>query len=104
MNSTYTISLHALNEFSMLARISLCFSRRRIKIQGFEMTHNEVGPALFRIVFKSDGQCTTQLIKQLRKIIDLHDIAINEGDLLSSKKPRELAVESFGVCKEAGFG
>ena len=108
MISTYTISLHALNEFGVLARISLQFSRRRIKIERFEMIDNETGPALFRIVFKSD-ECVSQLIKQLRKIIELHDIAINEGDLFLSKKPTEVATAQHDLYgnylhEKVGFG
>ena len=74
----YTIRIHALNDLGVLPRITLHFSRRRLKIDRFEMVDaGDQGLARFNIVLGCDACTAEQLIKQLQKIIGLQDISLS---------------------------
>lgn len=95
----YTICLHALNDLGVLPRITLHFSRRRLKIDRFEMVDaGHQGLARFNIVLGCDAFTAEQLIKQLQKIIGLQDISVS----LSANTP-EGAVRQKGYPSVAEF-
>jgi len=77
----YTITLHALNDFATLPRITLVFSRRRLKFQRFEMNDTEgSGIAQFTITLQCSADTAQRLIKQLYKIVEVMDVAISEAN------------------------
>lgn len=81
MKHTYTISLHALNGFTVLPRLALVFSRRRLKIERLEMVDSDNrGVAHFNIVLKCDGSMAEKLIKQIQRIVEVIDVMISEGN------------------------
>ena len=74
----YIICLHALNDLGVLPRITLHFSRRRLKIDRFEMIDaGDQELARFNIVLGCDASTAAQLIKQLQKIVGLKDISVS---------------------------
>ena len=74
----YIICLHAFNDLGVLPRITLHFSRRRLKIDHFEMVDADgQGVARFNIVLGCDAFAAAQLIKQLQKIVGLQIISVS---------------------------
>jgi acetolactate synthase small subunit len=83
MRHTYTISVNAVNGLSVLPRIALVFSRRRLKIGRLRMHESEVhGLAHLDIVLDCDQKTTLGVIQQLRRIVEVADISVSHGDEL----------------------
>ena len=88
MNHTYTISLNAINGLSVLPRIALVFSRRRLKIDHLRMHESPIhGLAHLDIVLDCDQNTTVRLIQQLRRIVEVADISVSHGDELANGSP-----------------
>ena len=88
----YAICLHALNDLGVLPRITLYFSRRRLKIDRFEMIDaGEQGLARFNIVLGCDASTAEQLIKQLQKIIGLQDISLSTTESTARQETYPIA-------------
>lgn len=82
MNNLYTLSLRTQQGFAVLPRIALHFSRRRLHIERLSMDNSDELTE-FTIVFASDSQSVAKLIQQLRRVVELRDIAFSEGDALA---------------------
>ena len=75
----FIIYAQTLDSYSVLPRIALYFSRRRLRIDRLEMHADEDDRAMrFRIELRCDGATIERLVKQLRRIVELEDIVARE--------------------------
>jgi acetolactate synthase I/III small subunit len=77
----YTIVVFTENNFGLLNRITIIFSRRRINIESMTVSETErKGISRFTIVIVLDNNLIKPLIKQIRKIIGVLSVFQNEED------------------------
>jgi acetolactate synthase-1/3 small subunit len=81
MKRRYTIIVFTENNFGLLNRITIIFSRRRINIDSLTVSETErKGISRFTIVIAYDETKISRLIKQIRKIIGVLIVFHNEDD------------------------
>lgn len=98
MTHSYTISLHALDSQTVLPRLALLFSRRRLKIDRLEMTDSwNPGVVRFNITLRCRAEMADNLLKQLRRIVEITEIAIRETTV------RQQARESLPLAATAAL-
>ena len=100
MQHTYTIYAQALNVLGVLPRICTLFCRRRVRIQYFHMAEAMLGNtnqeiAHFTIVVRCDSHMAEQLVKQFRRIVELLDVSVSEGDQLPEPSSQICAEQSI---------
>ena len=81
MKRRYTIIVFTENNFGLLNRITIIFSRRRINIDSLTVSETErKGISRFTIVIEYDETKISRLIKQIRKIIGVLIVFHNEDE------------------------
>lgn len=81
MKRRYTIIVFTENNFGLLNRITIIFSRRRINIDSLTVSETErKGISRFTIVIEYDETKIKKLIQQIRKIIGVLVVFHNEDD------------------------
>ncbi len=81
MKRRYTIIVFTENNFGLLNRITIVFSRRRINIESLTVSETErKGISRFTIVIEYDELKIKKLIQQIRKIIGVLIVFHNEDD------------------------
>ncbi len=79
MKRRYTIIVFTENNFGLLNRITIIFSRRRINIESLTVSETErKGISRFTIVIEYEEDKIAKLIKQIRKIIGVLIVFHNE--------------------------
>lgn len=100
---TYKIELRTLNDFTVLPRVSMQFSRRRIKIDHFEMLDvSDQNLACFTITISCNGEIAHSLVKQLHKLIELRDVSISVCET-SNRPVSRPAAEPICALAEAAL-
>ena len=85
MKRRYTIIVFTENNFGLLNRITIIFSRRRINIESLTVSETErKGISRFTIVIEYDETKISRLIKQIRKIIGVLIVFHNEDEQVFS--------------------
>lgn len=81
MKRRYTIIVFTENNFGLLNRITIIFSRRRINIESLTVSETErKGISRFTIVIEYEEASIKKLIQQIRKIIGVLVVFHNEDD------------------------
>ncbi len=81
MKRRYTIIVFTENNFGLLNRITIVFSRRRINIESLTVSETErKGISRFTIVIEYEEANIKKLIQQIRKIIGVLVVFHNEDD------------------------
>jgi acetolactate synthase-1/3 small subunit len=81
MKRRYTIIVFTENNFGLLNRITIIFSRRRINIESLTVSETErKGISRYTIVIDYDETKIRKLIQQIRKIIGVLVVFHNEDD------------------------
>ena len=81
MKRRYTIIVFTENNFGLLNRITIIFSRRRTNIESLTVSETErKGISRFTIVIEYDENNIKKLIQQIRKIIGVLVVFHNEDD------------------------
>ncbi len=78
MQLTHSVLLRGLNTPSLLSRISLALSRRRLNVQQFRMQLSEDGRfASYEIILACDRPTAERLQKQLCRIVELLKVSLH---------------------------
>lgn len=81
MKRRYTIIIFTENNFGLLNRITIIFSRRRINIESLTVSETErKGISRFAVVIEYEEERIKKLIQQIRKIIGVLIVFHNEDD------------------------
>lgn len=84
MESIYFLSMNTENTLCVLHRIATVFTRNRVNIEQMNVFETaRKGVSHFTIVVNSNHERVTQVIKQLRKVIEVIDIQISNRIPLS---------------------
>lgn len=87
----YTLHIHALNALGVLPRILSAISRRRMNVREMHMIDPEQrGEAYIQITLDCEADGAEQLMKQLRKIVELKEVFVNDGPMT---QPQALVLE-----------
>ena len=87
----HTIHLRAHHAHAVLPRITLAFSRRRLRIQALHYFHlDEAGDAEVQVDLECEPPMATELTAQLRRIVEVSD-AWCEAVAVGGTRARRLA-------------
>ncbi len=82
MHPHYTIYVHAHNEFGVLPRILLVFSRRRVKVQALQFFDLEARrPADMQFEVDCEQSQAVHLIAQIKHIVEVSQVWADETAL-----------------------
>lgn len=80
-NNTYTLSIFTENSPGVLHRITTMFTKRKINIDSLTVSETEQhGISRFTFVVKVDDRLIDTLVKQLKRIIEVHDAFASRND------------------------
>jgi len=75
MDRHFTIHVHARNEHSVLPRILLAFSRRRLRIRSLELLDpDDARPAQIRLELRCRPEQARDVLAQLRAIVEVAEV------------------------------
>jgi len=78
MKNIYLISMKAENALRVLQRVASVFSRNRINIEQLNVFAAEIGNiSHLNITICSESCLVKRVIKQLNKVIEVHEIEVN---------------------------
>jgi acetolactate synthase-1/3 small subunit len=95
----HTISVLVENEFGVLARVSGLFSGRGFNIESLSVAETEdPAESLITLVTRGDDQIIEQIIKQLRKLVNVIKVTdLHEGEYLA----RELILVKVSATEQS---
>lgn len=84
MISNFTVCVYSENSPGVLHRITVMFTRRKTNIESLTVSETErTGISRFTIVVKADGDSIGKIARQLRRIIDVHEVVVSrDSDLV----------------------
>lgn len=77
-----------MNTLRVLQRISTVFSRNRVNIEKLNVFETKSkGVSHFDIVIKTDEKTAIKVMKQLRKVVEVHDVKVEKKIALIEQEP-----------------
>lgn len=95
MTSNFTLSVYSENSPGVLHRITVLFTRRKLNIESLTVSETEThGVSRFTIVVQTEGDTVAKVSRQIRRIIDVHEVVVSrDEDLIVS----EIAMYKVGA-------
>ncbi len=92
MKNNFTLSIYSDNSPGLLHRITVLFTRRKLNIESLTVSETETsGISRFTIVVNSDFDTATKVAKQIRRIIEVHEVFVSRDE--------ELVVREVAIFK-----
>ncbi len=87
MSINHTLCIYSNNSPGMLHRITVLFTRRKMNIESLTVSETEThGISRFTIVVKSDPDTADKVARQIRRIVDVHEVLLCRDEELIARE------------------
>lgn len=87
MNHNYTLCIYSDNSPGILHRITVLFTRRKMNIESLTVSETETaGISRFTIVLHTDRDTADKVSRQIRRIVDVHEVVMCRDEEIISRE------------------